>query len=268
MQRELYLWTLGGEVFRQTSGLLSVSHASQTWAPAKLARTEITHGTDSDGARVVVTVARDHEVALRCRAVPPDTASLEILRDRGDGFVRVWSGRLTSVRWAGSRAEITSESPLTVAAQRGLWRGYQLACRHRFGDHRCNAQPFVAGSQTAALSFLQDYEVLEVAGSRVRLDGLGTFVAARVTAYPANGARWYLGGAAVWSGRRRLVVDHDGDWITMSAPMPGLAVGQTLQVVAGCSHSLAECHAKFRNADNFGGFPLLPLRNPSEGTAS
>jgi len=40
--------------------------------------------------------------------------------------------------------------------------------------------------------------------------------------------------------------------------------GVAIELVAGCNHNLNEdCTRKFLNTPNFGGFPSIPIKNPS-----
>jgi uncharacterized phage protein (TIGR02218 family) len=50
--------------------------------------------------------------------------------------------------------------------------------------------------------------------------------------------------------------------LTMQAPIVGLAVGDTVEIYAGCDHTLDTCVNKYANRQNFGGFPQLPKANP------
>ena len=47
----------------------------------------------------------------------------------------------------------------------------------------------------------------------------------------------------------------------------GLAVGDTLQVTAGCDKRFATCREKFANGLNFQGFPHMPGSDFSYGYA-
>jgi len=44
---------------------------------------------------------------------------------------------------------------------------------------------------------------------------------------------------------------------------PALTVGETVQITAGCRRTSDDCHTKFNNSANFGGFPFVPNRNPT-----
>jgi hypothetical protein len=44
---------------------------------------------------------------------------------------------------------------------------------------------------------------------------------------------------------------------------PALTVGEGVTVTAGCRRTTDDCHIKFNNSANFGGFPFVPNRNPT-----
>lgn len=160
------------------------------------------------------------------------------------------------------RAELRS-------AQQGLnatrGRIYQGLCDAVVGDARCGVDlgtPALRGFAT--VTAIEDDHRVVVAGLAGFDDG------------------WFGFGAALWtdgrrSGLRDAVVTHQraaagdvlafglavGDWI---------AVGDTLEVTAGCDRRFATCREKFANAVNFRGFPHIPgsdfvLRHPRHGDA-
>lgn len=59
-----------------------------------------------------------------------------------------------------------------------------------------------------------------------------------------------LGGAG---GKTRLTLNF---WFAQ------LSAGDALTAYPGCRHTVADCHSKFNNKANFGGFPAVPNRNP------
>ena len=50
-----------------------------------------------------------------------------------------------------------------------------------------------------------------------------------------------------------------GDWITLwQVPQAGIAVGDDIELTAGCDKRFETCRDRFRNQDNFRGFPHMP----------
>jgi hypothetical protein len=63
-------------------------------------------------------------------------------------------------------------------------------------------------------------------------------------------------------GERRMVTGQSGTSLTLSYPFAGLGVGDTVTLRKGCDHSFATCKAKFSNGERYGGFPIVPDKNP------
>ena len=55
-------------------------------------------------------------------------------------------------------------------------------------------------------------------------------------------------------------IPHQSELSFYNFAIPTL--GQTVDVFAGCDHSLAICESKFANVINYGGFPFVPIKNP------
>jgi uncharacterized phage protein (TIGR02218 family) len=51
--------------------------------------------------------------------------------------------------------------------------------------------------------------------------------------------------------------------LALNAELVHAAVGENIQLVAGCDGQAATCQSKFNNYKNFGGFPGVPVVNPS-----
>lgn len=160
------------------------------------------------------------------------------------------------------RAELRS-------AQQGLnatrGRIYQGLCDAVVGDARC-------GVDLTGAAFRGFATVTGIADDhRIVVAGLSGFAAG-----------WFGFGRAEWtdgtrSGLRDGVVTHqrgpDGDVLGFGAAVGAwVAVGDTLEVTAGCDRRFATCKDKFANAVNFRGFPHIPgsdfvLRHPRNGDA-
>jgi uncharacterized phage protein (TIGR02218 family) len=76
---------------------------------------------------------------------------------------------------------------------------------------------------------------------------------------------WLTGGYLRVAGVPRMITNHSGDTITLSAVLPGLAVGASFEAFAGCDRTFSTCQSKFGNSLNFGGFPWIPVKNPFAG---
>ena len=125
-------------------------------------------------------------------------------------------------------------------------RVYSSGCNHiLYDEDTCRADDTNPAFRAAALSVgSQVSESLTVPGLAAYGDG------------------WFNGGfvEAIGSSDFRLVLDHVGDTLTLLLPFASSP--STVNVFAGCGHSIAVCKEKFDNVLNFGGFAFVPGRNP------
>ncbi|MGB3874665.1 MAG: DUF2163 domain-containing protein [Shinella zoogloeoides] len=137
-------------------------------------------------------------------------------------------------------------------------RIYARQCDAVFGDSRCGMS-LAAYKAIATVTAVRDDMHVEVSG----LSGF----AERFFRY---GVLSFTGGAA--KGLSADVEDHrrleGADELTLWLPMAAeIAVGDTLEVTAGCDKRFSTCKAKFGNGLNFQGFPHIPGSDFSYGYA-
>jgi uncharacterized phage protein (TIGR02218 family) len=137
-------------------------------------------------------------------------------------------------------------------------RIYGRQCDAVLGAARCGVN-LAAYRATATVSAVTDDMHIEVTG----LSGF----AERFFRY---GVLSFTSGAA--AGLSADIDDHrkaaGADSLTLWLPMAaGVAVGDTLQVTAGCDKRFSTCKAKFNNRLNFQGFPHMPGSDFSYGYA-
>lgn len=137
-------------------------------------------------------------------------------------------------------------------------RIYARQCDAVFGDARCGMS-LAAYRAMATVTAVRDDMHVEVSG----LSGF----AERFFRY---GVLSFTGGAA--KGLSADVEDHrrleGADELTLWLPMAAeIAVGDTLEVTAGCDKRFSTCKVKFGNGLNFQGFPHIPGSDFSYGYA-
>lgn len=263
---ELYEWRVGTETIRETSAWWSQTKDGQTYTPVSgLSRSALDFSTSLDAAKLTITVHRAHEIALRYRTLPPDGVTLTIWRGSGSTWERIWSGRLSAVRWRADEAQLELEPPQTALRLRGLQQTYSPHCRHRLADARCGIGVHDHHLVHPELYPLRvDLAVAAVDGAEVTITGLSDFVDGAIAHHPVNGPVWFVGGEMIHDAtdRRRFILAHSGDVVTLQAHMPDVTVGDSVRLRAGCNHSIQVCRVKFANLPQFGGFAFTPLRNP------
>lgn len=246
---ELYEFICGSEAWRYTSGRTARTYLGHTYEPRAIRRSNIEQTKEFSRSVITLDAPRDLPVATQFIAAPPDgVVQLTIYRGHnGDSEVATyWTGRVASVGFSGSQSKIKCDPATTGIKSLGRRATYSVPCRFSVYERGCNV----------------DRTAFKVSGVVTATNGLTV----TALAFGTKPDGWFNYGKAVFSvdGRTysRMIVSHTGTSVQLLAPVYGLAVGDTFDAYAGCDRSLAMCHDKFDNADNYGGFPWKPMINP------
>lgn len=247
---EIYTFARGSIAWRFTSADRAVIVETQTYQPAVIRRSSIEQGPEISRSGMKLTVPRDFNIADLYRIAPPsDTITLTLRQyHEGDGEVAViWQGRVLSVSFSGSEAEIELEPQSTSLRRTGLRRIYQKQCPFALYGPDCKIDP----------------AAYRVTGAVVTITGLTVSVlaaAAQPDGYYEGGYLEWLLAPGVYE--RRFIFEHTGSALVLDVQPLGLSVGEEVRIYPGCDHSLSTCNSKFGNALNYGGMPYIPLKNP------
>jgi uncharacterized phage protein (TIGR02218 family) len=247
---ELYRFALGTNRWTFTSGQTAVVYQSETYEPVPIRRSGIEQGNEINRASLEITLPRDNILVDQFIASPPDgVMSVTIYRyhvtDTANETIVLWKGRVGVARLSGSDLILKCEPIATSLKRPGLRARYQLLCRHPL---------YSAGCGVAKASFVTSGTVASISGTTVQVDD----AASKPDGY-------FVAGMLATNKGQRMIIGHSGANITLIAPMPSLAVGDSVQLYAGCDHSTATCLNRFNNLANFGGFPYIPQKNPFSG---
>lgn len=249
--QELYRFVSGTQRWLYTSGQEAVEYQSETYMPATISRSDIEQSNEIARLGLEIRMPRDLPlVSLFLAASPDGVVSVTLYRRHvGDAeFITYWKGRITGARLSGAEATLKCEPIASSLKRAGLRARYQLLCRHVLYSSGCGA---------LKESFRVDGTVAAVSG-----------IAVQVVAAASKPDGYFVGGMfATTTAGVRMIVGHAGINLTLSAPMVGLKAGDTVQLYAGCDHTMAHCKDRFANLDNFGGFPFIPVKNPFTGDA-
>lgn len=245
---ELYRFVLGQQVWTVTSAREAITYQVESYQPAVIRRSAVEQSPEFARNGIDLECARDFAVAqLFAAARPNGVVSITLFRNHlGDAeYITWWKGRVASVVFSGSTAKIRCESIFTALKRPGLRAHYQTGCRHALFDPGCGT----------------NNQAYKLAGT------VGSFSGLNVTssAFLSQATGWLTGGYLRVGGVPRMITNHAGDTITLSAVLPGLAVGVAFEAFAGCDRTFATCQSKFGNSLNFGGFPWIPVKNPFAG---
>ena len=249
---EAYTFTIGATSYRYTSSEDTVQIASIDYTPVPIKRSEIKRDGVRGAEDVTITLPSDNAVAqLYAGVLPGDRVGVTISRfHRGDTptpeVVTAFTGYVTNVSFDSDANEaIFTASPDMIALSKSTPAyGYQSQCNHVLYGAACGVSEGSYQLAGASVSSVTGYDV-EVPSASAFADG------------------YFTGGFVSTTGAAtdyRMVIAHVGSTLTLMFPFP--SDPSTLDVFAGCDHTLATCKSKFDNVVNFGGYAFVPTRNP------
>jgi uncharacterized phage protein (TIGR02218 family) len=247
---EIYSFARGSIAWRFTSADREVIVDTQAYEPAVISRSNIEQGPEVARSNMRLMVPANFPVAELYLIAPPSDEITLTLRQyhEGDGqTVTTWQGRVVSVRFSGSEAQIELEPQSSSLRRMGLRRTYQKQCPFALYGADCGLDPaaFRVTGAVAAISAL----TLTVLAASAQPDGF----------YEGGYIEWELAPGVF---ERRFIFEHTGSALVLDVQPIGLSVGETVRFYPGCDHSVGTCNSKFGNALNYGGMPYIPLKNP------
>lgn len=249
---ELYEIRVGSDAWNLTTADRQLTVDSAVYTPLNgLSRTPVAVGPEDRNEVVEFTLPSSHPFVRRyIDIVPGQRASMTIRRfhnnDPDEETATVFKGLVRSVGFIldGTEAKI-AVLPISGALSRKVPRyTFKSLCNHVLYDQRCKVAS--AGFQVTG-----DVTGINASGNQLTINGLG--------AQPDGWAD--AGFVAFGSVDFRLVLTQVSDTVTLLLPFPMDLLGSSVDVFAGCDHSLATCKSKFDNVINHGGHAFVPLRN-------
>ncbi len=199
---ELYRFVLGQQVWTVTSGREAITYQVESYQPAVIRRSAVEQSPEFARNGIDLECARDFAVAqLFAAARPNGVVSLTVFRNHfGDSeYITWWKGRVASVVFAGSTAKIRCESIFTALKRPGLRAHYQTGCRHALFDPGCGV----------------NNQAYKLAGTVASFSGLNV----TSSTFLSQASGWLTGGYLRVAGVPRMITNHSGDSITLSASL-------------------------------------------------
>ena len=241
---ECYRFVHGITVWRLTSADRPIAIADGTYYPEAVSSNSEDRSQEWDSGGLKLTLDAEHAVSLLYQQGPPREPVLVTVFSvqRGEST--------TPIRFQGeiARAENLDRStvfqcvPVSYRVKRRLplYR-YSALCSLPLYGSRCGVDKS---------SFRLRVTVSAVSGDVVFAGALSS---------QASG--WWLNGyVQTIAGETRFIVQHSGSAITLEYSL-GVAVGDVLDVFAGCDRTEATCISKFSNGNRHMGFPHIPVRD-------
>jgi len=239
----IYRYCSGDEDFTDTTG--------NVYEKYTISKTDIEEVTEINRSGIKIMVPRDNIIAEQFRVSAPSfVITVKIFKKhRTDAEPAIiWIGRIMSCEWDGGEATLSSEPVYTSIKRNGLRRFYQIQCPHLIYGSACGIAQ-------------HDYATT---GSLVAISGVVAEVPAAVSMPNGffSGGFLSIANTATGTTERRLILKHEGQYLTMAATVTEWTFGDTVTLFAGCDHTLQTCETKFSNEDNYGGYPAIPGLNP------
>lgn len=245
--QELFRFTRGSAtVARYTSGETGRRLGDEDFVPATIHREAISASDERTGTAIRVTVSKDDPLVTAFKgAAPSEPMWLTIIAvHRGsENAASVFYGQVEGVSFEGASAILNCEPAQRVLEQRVPRYLVQKICNHTLYDTSCSV-------------LKTSFSLAGTVGS-ISADGK-TITVSTIT--QANG--WFAAGFLEFGVQREFIEGQTGTSVTLLAAVPGLIVGSSITLYAGCDRLRDTCLTKFANLANFGGFPYVPNENP------
>lgn len=250
---ELYKFTGTYNSYFFTSWNEQVVSGGQTYVPLAVDRNKLKVATQEQSENALeITMPFDHPLVTEYayQNAPPDLL-FELIRahetDPSDN-VTLWAGRVTGFSVEGRTAKLKVPALMSYALNGNTpTPRYQAPCNHILYDTRCGVDPALNQHITT---------ITQITGNIIT-----------VATYPWAANDAIAGQMISPAGEQRMIVSTVGTDITVTYPFAGLQVGDNVTLRKGCDHAFdGDCKNKFNNGARFGGFPIVPARNPFTST--
>lgn len=251
---ELYDFNFGSDTFRFTSAEDNVVVGSDTYTAIEIASSAVKISQEQRAQALEVTMPSNNTFATKFIGIQPGQEAVLTIRKfhRTDTptpqVLVVFKGTVKAVSFdkQGHRARF-SILPLSALNNFMPRRTYQGLCNHVLYDSRCQV---VEGS----FRYVNTVSAVSANGRTLTVPGLDA----------AKGVGFATAGFVTIPSisEFRLILSHSAtDQIEILLPFVNSPLGVSVEVLAGCDHTIATCKTKFNNVINFGGFAFVPLKN-------
>jgi uncharacterized phage protein (TIGR02218 family) len=255
---ELFEFTAGTTTTRYTSSEGEVPFNGFTWLPRTIERSSYGKHVESEATTLDIKLPSTDVIASRYIGIQP-ADRLDVVVSRihetmsPETAILLFRGYVTSAAFKDEVCKLILK-PFNEIFQRQMPRQtYQGLCNHVHYDGRCGILETASPNQLTGtvISQTNNGEVINVAGAGAVADNKSPLQA-------------FKGGFVRTqdSSDFRMILDQNGDDLTLLLPFSTSVLGATVVLQRGCDRSIATCAAKYSNVINYGGFPHVPGINP------
>jgi uncharacterized phage protein (TIGR02218 family) len=246
---ELYEFYSNSTTYRFTSHVESVEFSGHTFNAIPITRGSLEGGTQEDSPTIEIRMPYTERIVKDfAYGVSPNSLQLIIYRlHTATGQpIEYWRGEVAAISVSGRVAKFRVPSVLAGKMKSSVpGTFYQSQCNHCLYSSRCGISSEAYKLRTTVLNISSNGASLVLASS--------------------GGAsqNWFKAGEIIRAsdGERRMVVYQSGASIDLNYPFPNIKIGDTVNIYAGCDHTVGDCRDKFNNIINFGGHPFIPSSN-------
>ena len=252
----LFMFVNGNTEYPYTNHTEEIEHDGKTYLPVAIDPGKIVTSGDMTKNQLKIEIDRNTDLGKLMRGVPPSkSVSLVVLEghleDPDKEFIASWSGLVLGASRSGSKYTLTCDHLSAAIRGLGLGRDWQYTCPYVLYDAKyCQADRVAATVATAPVT-----------------------ISGRVLTLPSgwwgtNNLVDYLHGVVEWNGGngleiRRIIKTSGTDAIKLGGAPNDIAVGQTINVILGCTKRSAACNLVHNNIVNFGGQEYIPIEDPT-----
>lgn len=254
---EVFEFTAGASSFFYTTAEDSQTIGAQVYTPVQgFERGSNAEGADKRESDFTVQLpTTDPLASLFTGVLPGFRIRIQVRRFHRDDLptpevVEVFDGFVETAKFSegGKLTTLISRTALASVGHSIPRRAYQSACNHvLYNADTCKVDDTDPAYRASALSITSQVgNVLTVTAglSGVYADGF------------MNSGFVEVIGVADY----RLILSHAGNVLELHTPFT--TAPATVNVFAGCAHTMAVCVSKFDNGINYGGFPFVPVKDP------
>ena len=255
---ELYHFTSGTTNYRYTSAEGDYVFGGFTWLARPLGRNSIGKSGEVEQTNLEVSLpTTDVLASLYIGIQPAARTDLVVRRVHIDASpttsITLFNGFVTSAKFKDEKCTFQLK-PFNELFHREMPRyTYQGLCNHVLYSGQCGILEAASPNQLVAT-----VNGIQNSGEIITVTGAGSVVDNVSPAQPFKGGMARL----VDFSDYRLILDQDGDDLTLLLPFRDSVLGGQIVLQRGCDRTVDTCRTKFNNVINYGGFPHVPGKNP------
>lgn len=280
---EMYEFVQAGTFTRYTSAATNQFIGAQEFEVLEgLSHTEPVQGNEVSSGEVKITMPSSEPIPQQFRgtipsSLPTVTIFKQHLNDPG-GEVIVWvKGTVISCSFEEHFATLVVQPPTRIFSRQMPRAVYSGVCNNQLYDTACAVdRPDYRATALVVGSITPNALTLVLTGLRAAAAAIDATLSLGLTSGELDDfwLRGYIE-SNVSPAEFRMVAEGnvagDPDTVRIIIPFRALGIGDTVNVFAGCPHSIDFCERKFKNfvtpgdpstGLRFGGFPQVPTDNP------